>query len=306
MNYLLYGCRVEAPLPVGVPLSFSEGVDTQIKMQGTVLSACDAGFLVYQSNLLTVRRTDAGHRFTYSDETEFFVSRDGEQVLACTPASATLEDTCTYLVGPIMGFILRLRGVVCLHASTLVINGNAVCFCGPPGAGKSTTAAALAQRGCAVLAEDIGALDDHGNSFRVQPGYPRVNLWPESAAALCGSADALPIITPNWDKRYMPLDTGGPKFHSRPAPLSAIYILSDRLEQCDPEFQSLHSLDALVALASNTYTPYLLDEKMRGREFDVLTRLVKYVPIRRVYPPVDFANIDRFCAGIVRDIEALL
>jgi hypothetical protein len=185
-----------------------------------------------------------------------------------------------------MGFVLRLHGVVCLHASTVLIDGVAVSFCGEPGAGKSTTAGALAQRGYPVLAEDVAALDDQIDSFFVRPGYPRVNLWPESAAALCGSADALSAITPNWGKRYLPLDNGVARFHALPAPLAAIYILSGRRRQANPEIQPLHSVEALIALAANTYTPYLLDEAMRAREFDVLTRLVKHIPIRRIYPPL--------------------
>ena len=55
--------------------------------------------------------------------------------------------------------------MVCPHASTVVIGGRAVAFCGPQGAGKSTTAVALAQQGYAVPAEDVAALDDRGSGF---------------------------------------------------------------------------------------------------------------------------------------------
>ena len=230
-----------------------------------------------------------------------------------------IEDTCTYLVGPVLGFAMRLRGVVCLHASAVVVGGRAVAFCGAPGAGKSSTAAAFAQMGYPVLAEDVAALDDRGDAFAVQPGYPRVNLWPDSAAALCGSADALPAITPTWAKRYLPLHRGvgfpachagipagmSSLFHDRPAPLAAIYILGARLPQPRPEIRSLKPMDALIALASNTYTPYLLDAIMRAREFDVLSRLTRTVPVRAVSPPADIASISALCDGVLSDFATL-
>ena len=50
-------------------------------------------------------------------------------------------------LGPVFAFVLRLRGAVTFHASAVRI-GDAVAFLGPQGAGKSTTAAALALRGC--------------------------------------------------------------------------------------------------------------------------------------------------------------
>src|SRR5690348_16585408 len=103
-----------------------------------------------------------------------------------------------------MGFVLRLRGALCLHASSVAVGDSAVALVGLPGAGKSTTAAAFACAGFSVLSDDVVALADEGPQFYVHPGYPRVNLWPDSVQELFGSEDALPRITPTWDKRYLP------------------------------------------------------------------------------------------------------
>src|SRR5262249_61728973 len=107
--------------------------------------------------------------------------------------------------GPIFGFLLRLRGVTCLHASAIAVDGRAIALIGPPGAGKSTTAAAFTQQGYPALSEDVVALCDLGDSFLVPPGYPLILFVPGSVQALFGSKDALPPLTPNWDKRYLDL-----------------------------------------------------------------------------------------------------
>ena len=114
----------------------------------------------------------------------------------------------------------------------------------------------------------MAALDDTCSPFSVQPGYPRVNLWPDSAAALCGSADALPAITPTWGKGYLALrgearpavsrQSGDAKaaFHPAPAPLAAVYMIGSRHPGPEPEIVEQSAIDAFMALAANTYTPY--------------------------------------------------
>src|SRR6185295_19915932 len=165
------------------------------------------------------------YRLYYADQTEFLVDRAGTEVWAEWSVPLTLEDTATYLLGPVMGFVMLLRGIVCLHASAIAVGDKAIALLGPAGSGKSTTAAAFSDRGYNVLAEDVVTLDDRGRHFLVRPGYPCIRLWPASVKALYGSESHLPRLTPNWDKCY--LDLKG-QFHTDPLPLAAIYQLGER------------------------------------------------------------------------------
>src|SRR5690349_20774404 len=69
--------------------------------------------------LLTVARVRGGTFFwlRYADGTEFVVDREGAGVWMRWPPPWTLDDVATYLLGPVLGFVLRLRGTTCLHAS---------------------------------------------------------------------------------------------------------------------------------------------------------------------------------------------
>ena len=144
--------------------------------------------------VLTVWRLTGGGYFQlcYSDGTRFVVDRNGAQIWATWPDTSTLEDLSTYLLGPVMGFVLRLRGATCLHASAIVVDNQAIALVGVAGAGKSTTAAAFAERGYAVLSDDIVAMWAEEGTFLVQPGYPRLRLWPASVDALFGEVSTLP------------------------------------------------------------------------------------------------------------------
>src|SRR5215213_5406611 len=132
----------------------------------------------------------------YPDGTRFLLDREGREVWAAWSADATLEDTATYLLGPVLGFVLRLRGVLALHASVVAVGDRAVALAGPAGAGKSTAAAAFARAGHPVLADDVAALDPDGDGFGARPAYPRLRLWDDSAGALFGADEPLPLLTP--------------------------------------------------------------------------------------------------------------
>ena len=96
------------------------------------------------------------YRFNYADRTEFLVDREGAEIWAQWPEPLTLEDAATYLLGPVMGFVMLLRGVVCLHASAIAIGDEAIALVGPAGSGKSTTAlGGLAGPGAAQLTLDL-------------------------------------------------------------------------------------------------------------------------------------------------------
>jgi len=241
------------------------------------------------------------YRFRYADETEFVVDDAGSEVWAAWREPLTIEDTATYLLGPVMGFVMLLRGVVCLHASAVAIGDEAIAFLGPAGSGKSTTAAAFAERGYSVLAEDVVTLDDRGDQFLVRPGYPCIRLWPAAVKALYGSETHLPKLTPNWDKCYLDLSEN---FQREPLRLAAIYHLGERRHDATAPFvQKLDRADGLMSLVANTYATKLMDKQMRAREFELLTRVVNHVRLRRVTPHADPALIQELCTRIVADFQ---
>lgn len=312
----LYGLGVIANRPIpGVPSSTVASEDVRISfgslpawLNDVAATQIETSYVAeYKSECgepaLRVFRVLAGkyYRFNYADETEFLVDRAGTEVWAHWSAPLTLEDTTTYLLGPVMGFVMLLRGIVCLHASAIAVDNKAIALLGPAGSGKSTTAAAFSDRGYSILAEDVVTLDDRGNHFLVRPGYPCIRLWPASVKALYGSETHLPKLTPNWDKCYLDLKN---QFHAEPLPLGAVYHLGERRHDVvAPLVQSLDRSEGLLSLIANTYATKLMDKQMRAREFELLTRVLNNVPLRRVTPHADPARIPELCDSILNDFS---
>jgi hypothetical protein len=241
-------------------------------------------------------------RITYIDGTEFWLDRQLARLWAHWPEKCSLEDTLSYFMGPVLGLVLRLRGVICLHASAVSIDDRCAVFVGAEGAGKSTTAAAFAREGFAVLSDDIVGLVERGDEFCVIPAYPRVNLWPDSVKLLYGSPNALPPLSAGWDKRGLALgEAGGPRFEDRQLPLGTIYILGDISAQPTANIEAISKKSALLTLVGNTYAASFLDANQRAEEFAVLGRLVDAVPVRRLNPRRNGTGINELCELIRQD-----
>jgi hypothetical protein len=204
-----------------------------------------------------------------------------------------------------MGFALSRRGVTALHAAAACVGERAIVFCGATEAGKSTTVASLALQGIPVLSDDITALHEENGGFQVEPGYPWICLWPDAALNLLGKPDALPQLTPTWEKRYMPL--GRERFEPVRRPLGAIYLLMPRANEPDaPRVENVSAREAVLELVRNTYMNWLLDRRQRAAELDVLSRLVSNVPVRRLVPHADPARLSLLCDLILNDSEDLI
>jgi hypothetical protein len=260
-----------------------------------------------QGDPVLIIRAGAGRshfRFLYDDGTEFHVDGAGSRVWADWKSPLTFEDTLTYLVAPIIGFVLRLRGITCLHASAAVIDGKAIAFVGSAGAGKSTTAAAFARLGFSVVTDDVLALEDRGSGFDVHGGYTHVRLWPASQSILFDDGRELPRLTPGWEKRYLDLSEHGDRFAIGPIPLGGVYLLGDRADdERALTVEHLAGVNSVIHLVGNTYTHSSLELKARTEELTVLARLANAIPVRRIIPHRDPARIWSLCETVIREVR---
>jgi hypothetical protein len=318
----VYGFRLAANVAIpGLPVSPSaDGIaDIQIrlKQKASLLSATVSPSEVFYISgstdanggpVLRAAILAGGTHLAllYCDGTRFVLERNGYEVFADWPNALALEDVSPYLLGPVLGLVLRLRGIFPLHASAVSIDDHAIALMGPAGAGKSTTAAAFARSGFRVISDDVVALRQDDTRFVIPPGYPRVNLWSDSVRALFGVDSTLPLISPGWDKHFMPLDRDG-QFETRSLPLGAIYILNRREPSlARPITEEMASSEALIALLGNTYMNHLPDPVIRRREFEVLMRVLAQVPLRRVRAPEDSSMLPDLCKTIAADARKLL
>ncbi|MHB8838648.1 MAG: hypothetical protein ACYC7F_06810 [Gemmatimonadaceae bacterium] len=315
-DYTVYGLVVRSDRPLDALDAAPAGsaADVQVVFGDAPPSAAAwrAAAPYYQSvatpeeaPAVVVRRDAAGgYWFRYDDGTEFVLDRSATRIAAWWGDATSLADTATYLLGPVLGFALRRRGVLALHASAVLLKGRAVALVGPSGAGKSTTAAAFARAGVPVLADDVVAVREVRGELRAYPSYRLLRLWDESERILFGTRGQLPLLTPTWEKRSLPLGAEHP-FHREAAPLGDVFLLESRSrDERAPWVQPVPPRAAFMRLLENTYANYLLDDQMRAEEMRTLARVLLGRRVRALVPHSDPRRLEAMVALVRASVAA--
>lgn len=220
-HYYLYGLHMTTPLQLpalaaatdtGAPADVTLHIDT---FDFPPHELDDDGFaLVRDGASIYLHWRDVG-RFRVHDGREIHIQ----------PADGVTDEVLRlFIQGTTLAMLLYQRGLFVLHASAVAVDGQVVVFMGDKGAGKSTTAAALCQRGHSLVADDIVVIDlSDPKRPMVIPGYPQIKLWTESVEALGQSVDGYARLRADTDKYAW---VAGESFHLEPLPLSRIYVLS--------------------------------------------------------------------------------
>jgi len=302
LDGLASGERVDVEITLG---SMPPWRDEMMKSSAAVWAVRDDPGSADAPPLLTIWTLGREHiRLLYGDGVDFLLDRSGAHIWVTWPEELTADDVSSYLLGPILGFVLRLRGITGLHASGVVIDGRAALFVGASGAGKSTTAAAFLARGHRVLADDVTPVVWENDTWFVRPGYPRLRLWP-TAIRQAGFADKLAPSWPADRRHHLNLIEDGDRFQREPLPLGAVYVLSPRSDAPSAPFiGTVEPADAMMALVGNTFANTLLDSAARAHEFDEVSRVAAEVPIRGVTAHSDASRLDALCDLILDDFRS--
>lgn len=211
-----------------------------------------------------------------------------------------------HLLGTVFSYWLEQHGLVTLHASAAVVKGRAAAFSSTHGGGKTGLAAALLQAGYPLLSDDLLPIEEREGTLLGRPGYPQMRMWPDEANHFLGGSEHLPLIHPDLSKRRVPIGPGGfGTFHDAPLPLACLYLLDRQPESEAPiEIRDLSPRDALIELLRHSFTPLLVEAAgLQPARFDLLSRLVLQVPVKRLRYPSGFDHLPRVAEAVRRDLE---
>ena len=224
----------------------------------------------------------------WDDLFEFLVDADGRRIWCGWLGATSLESLQVYLLGRALSFALIKQGFEPLHATVVVIDGNAIAFLGSSGFGKSSLAAAFVAAGYPVLTDDLLLLRLLSGGFDAQPGPPRLKLFPKVARRfLGGAAEGVPM-NQLTQKLVLPLTAG--RYQAGSAPLRALYLLGGPREQYRKQrirVTALSARETFVELVRCTFNALVTGSERMQRQYLESLQVSLRVPARRVsYPRV--------------------
>jgi hypothetical protein len=216
-----------------------------------------------------------------------FAIDDGRRI-RFTPLTGAQPDAAKrWLHSTVAALLLAQRAQFALHASVVQIGGAAVAIGGARGAGKSTTALLLAQRGHRLVTDDVSVLTA-GPPVMVHPLAHPVRVLPESAERLgLDTSDARRLQ--RQPKLALPAPTGPP------IALAAIVVLGHDA-QGEPTSTPLHGAEACWAVVWNTHRGSLYRPLWEAEMLEWARQVTSAVPVHRLTRPSD-----RWTAGEVGD-----
>ena len=291
-SYCVYGVRLKSVMPLPGPETTSSGQAAIELLSGSASLFSwvrrEAGICPEEKEWFShAGLSDGSDYLRWSGLFEFLVSGDGYRINCRGLKGASPESFQTYLLGQVLSFALLKQGIEPLHATSVVLDEEAVAFLGDCGYGKSSLGAAFLQVGYPLLTDDLLVLKEKGDRFVAYPGPPRIKLFPEIARSMLGDRVNGTPMNSHTPKLLIPLvrnETVPPKYTF---PLKAIYILRPpaRSHNSRIMIRPLPPRNAFVALIRNTFNAVVIDQERLKRQFALASQLAVRVPIKSLSYP---------------------
>lgn len=223
------------------------------------------------------------YHFFVPDAGEYWV-RHGREIVVVPAPGAGEREVRLFLLGSALGALCYQRGLLFLHASVVRTSEGAVAICGRAGAGKSTLAAWLVERGYHFVCDDLCRFEiTAGGHARVYPSAPRLKLRRDALETLRWNEAGLERDHFRADKFHLAVNHN---LARGPVPLRAIYLL-DWGEVGVTRLTGLAALRGLVTSA--TYRADLLEPMNQiAAHWRRCAELAQRVPICRFTRPRDW------------------
>lgn len=266
-KYTAYGLGIHSELPLPELMTGSEAkCDVVIRLRRIAHRLGDA------DRTYTYFQVAADEAFLRWDSVGTFLARSGREIVVEPAPGAGEQDVRRVLESVVLGAIAHQRGMLALHATAVMIHGEAVAFLAAKREGRFAIAAALHARGHALLADDLLVLAGSSTErVSVLPGFSQLRLRP--SARVTGAPHGR---SPDHDRGSFPLH--------------CLYVLKRGTSLARG---TLSRREALVSVIRDSYAARMFPQSLWGvkasAHFVRCAALVDSVPIYRLEQPASLA-----------------
>lgn len=299
--YSAYGLNFTSQIRLSELLSSKTGEDVRIelrKLDKTFIDEEMKGSVTFERVNCIVRISADKTLYEWEGIGKALI-RNGCEVLIEPKIGIKDTDLAPFITGAILGNLLNQRGFFVLHGSGVVINDKGIAFLGDKGAGKSTLAVHMQNRGNKLITDDLIPIIFKDDQIQTIPGFPRIRLWNDSVESVGLDPETLPQINSFFDKRsYKCFEN----FSTAPLNLKAIFILTnaDKIG-----IEKLNYQESFIEIVRNTYlNRYINAIGQSAEHFRQCESLVRSNSIYRLNRPHDFSKLSQV-ADLLENFEEI-
>lgn len=207
---------------------------------------------------------------------------NGTKIIVEPDKSADPSFLSTVISGELIAALLRQRGLLVLHGSSVARDGKIIAFLGDSGYGKSTTASYFIQNGYKLVAEDLLVIEMKENELRAVPGPDSIKLRPDSGKKFNSKFDLYPKVYNNTEKRIIDLpDNSIPSISDNQ--IRSIYVLEKQIRDCN-KIQTLTKKQAFLELIKHTrINRWLTSKEFMHTHFKQCESLLSSVEVKLLH-----------------------
>lgn len=277
---LVFGLTVESEIPLPETFPAAEELLEDVTISRARLreefsmKKQEDSLYVYEDNRVLFQVPHVG----------IFSVEQGNTIQSCPYPGVSASQERLFLLGTCMGVLLMQRGILPLHGSAVTVGGKAYAILGDSGAGKSTLTAALLQRGCRLLSDDvIPVIFDNLTPIAI-PSYPQQKLWQTSLDAFGMDNSGYLQLVDRKTKYAVPVQE---HFTQEATPLAGVIELVKTNED-EVKLTSVIQLEKLHLLSMHTYRSFMIPYfSLTAWHFQYAAKLAASIHVNRLLRPAE-------------------
>ena len=224
----------------------------------------------------------------------FITIEHGHEINVYPEGTPSDTELATFILGWGLAFLFYQRDSLGIHCTGLFGNERAFLICGDSGAGKSTTAFKLLDRGYRFLNDDIAFLSEK-DSFLLHPAFP-VQKMCRNVAETVNYKTRLKYIDEDKDK-FAYLNTE--YFENTPHPLSVLFCIGIGSNITTLKHHEVYGLDKVKTVLDNLFMNPLFETT--GFPNNVMTSVLKLsakIRVVKILRPNKLDTVEEICSVI--------
>jgi hypothetical protein len=233
--------------------------------------------------------TSDEYRLEVKDVAKYHVSQ-GKKIIIEPCPEAPSDMIRLFCLSNAFAALLHQRRIIPLHGAALLNGDKLVMILGDSGSGKSTTMAALLQKGLQPFSDDVCVPAFMDGEFKFYSSYPMMKFWKSTL-----EMDGLDMKV---DRKIRPdLEKYGLYFHdsfiieAKQPEVIFILKISDQVSQVC--ISPIHGISLFQELERNAYRgEYIGATDLQMEHFNFFSRLANQVPCYKIEKPDGGTKLD--------------